>query len=241
MLTENDAKSLDLTQTNSPSISEITMPAKEISLPTGTALSGRGLETLRSLVRDKHQKPTASEINKTLEESLRQDFGSLLVFEKRLNASYEITGYQVKIRSEPTINWMEAINFFMRPCGPEKATEEVTRLRTLTARRKEDGFDLEVCLAAIAEELSVYPYDIVRTVCREMARTRTFFPVLKELIDECENLIGSRRAISKAFEKPVIKLDDRSNEAEKPTEDQKAAVSSMVSEFLKQHGMEASA
>jgi hypothetical protein len=75
---------------------------------------------------------------------------------------------------------------------------EVTRLRTLTAKRAEGEFDLELSVGAITEELAVYPEDIVVDVCRNWARNNKWFPTLSELIAECEVLFDDRRRLLSA-------------------------------------------
>ena len=94
---------------------------------------------------------------------------------------------------------MKAIEHYTRTSRGDVTAMEVTRLRSLTAKRKEGEFDLELSIGALTEELCGYPEDVVRTVCREWARNNKFFPVLKELIDACNELMILRQAVLSAF------------------------------------------
>ncbi len=104
----------------------------------------------------------------------------------------------------------------------------------MTAKRKEGEFDLELSIGAITEELCEYPEDIVRTVCREWARTNTFFPVLKELLDECNKLMELRKSLlSQMREQRVISNKPKNEEWTPATEDEKKKVSDMVAECIR--------
>lgn len=174
-----------------PTGSETTTMPEETQCSTGMQLSSHGLEMLRNSV--KMGDPTA--IETSLLESLKSDFGSRLDIVETTNEHYERTGYRLTIHSEIPQNWLAAINHLNQAGAGENIAYEISRLRTLTAKRKEKEFDLELSIDAMTEELKIYPLDIVRYVCREWARKNTFFPVLKEMIDGCEKHMHLRRAL----------------------------------------------
>jgi len=235
MHTAQNAENSDSTQTSSQTNQtdlSITTPRREAGLSIGTRLSSRGLETLRGLVRANRDNPTAHQIDQTIQASLRQDFASQLDFKTKTDRDFEVTGYAIQVRGEVPVAWRDAIGFFTKPAAPAFAAMEVTRLRTLTTKRKEGEFDLELSITAISEELSVYPEDIVQTVCRDWARKNRFFPVLAELIAECEKFMVLRRAIAKAFEEPVLQIEKRDDEWIPPTDDEKAEVDAMMADVI---------
>lgn len=171
-----------------------TLPAPANSL-TGTELSLPGLATLKSLAQ---QKPTAEQANRQLLASLQSDLSSQIDIVETTNKDYEVTGYRITLKSPLSESWLKAIDYYTQPARSDMVVAEVSRLRTLTAKRKENEFDLELSIGAITEELRGYPEDIVRSVCRDWARGNIFFPVLKELLDKCEEHMKLRRAIMQA-------------------------------------------
>lgn len=95
---------------------------------------------------------------------------------------------------------------FVQPAMMSDVTVEITRMRTLTARRAEGEIDTEMLIGAMTEELAGYPIDIVRTACREWPRDNKFFPTLKELRDACERNFIFRRALRNLFSSPTAIL-----------------------------------
>lgn len=143
-----------------------------------------------------------------------------------------MVAHEVTISVEPDVNWIKALEHYTKPSRGDITAMEVTRLRSLTAKRKEGEFDLELSIGAITEELRIYPEDIVRTVCRNWSRNNKFFPVLKELIDECEKLFEPRYTILDAMRKSKLIEVRREDEKEK----EKVDVSDLVAQCIKNLG-----
>lgn len=236
-----NAKNLASTPINSPMIStdlSTTTEANAANSLTGTGLSSPGLAMLRSLTQAQNQMPDANKINNQLLASLKLDLGWRLVTKNRLNADYEAVSTEIKITGSVSDAWMKAIEYYTKPSSGEMVAMEVTRLRTLTAKRKEGEFDLELSIGAITEELRDFPQDIVRTTCREWARNNKFFPVLKELLDECKKFMQLRQAIldqmkNQRFIEHKKKQDD---DWQKPTEAETQKVSDIMAEITKASG-----
>lgn len=68
------------------------------------------------------------------------------------------------------------------------------------ARRKEQDDDQKALILVYTTDLSEYPSDVVRDVCRTIRRERKFFPTISELRDECEARYEMRRALRKELE-----------------------------------------
>lgn len=231
MHTAKNAETLDSILTNLGRNSDTTTPPKTANLPIGTGLSSLGLATLRTFAQNK---PDAEAINKQLLASLKSDFGSQIACVATTNKDYEVTGYQISLKTPLSEPWLKAIEYYNQPARGDLVAFEVTRLRSLTAKRKEGEFDMELSIEAITEELRDYPEDVVRTVCRDWARKNVFFPVLKELIDRCESLMVLRRALLNQG-KEVKWLEHRKRDPEytPPDEIEKQKVSSIMSEIMK--------
>ena len=164
---------------------------------------------------------------------MKRDFGSQLVIKTKVDKDFNPIGYALTVKCDVPESWLNALKHFTRPARGDVVAMEVTRLRSVTAKRKESDLNHELTIAAITEELAVYPEDIVRTVCRERGRKSQFFPTLKELIDQCEELFLFRKAALDGLSSPSVALPKPSEEWTPPTEDQKHAVSNLVAEFLK--------
>ena len=68
----------------------------------------------------------------------------------------------------------------------------------VTAKRSEGDTDLEFSISILTDELSKYPIDVVRTVCRDWAKTNKWFPTLSDLIKKADDVMGLRVALLEA-------------------------------------------
>lgn len=235
MHTAQNAQPSDSTPTPSPKNLQTTTSAKPANLPIGIEHSSRGLETLRSLAQSK---PNAETVNRQLLESLRQDLGSRLVIKERFNKDYELISVAASISGSVDPKWLSALEYYTAPSKGDAVAMEVTRLRTLTAKRKEGEFDLELSIGAITEELIEYPRDIVRHVCREWARNNKFFPVLKELLDECKKLNAPRKALLIAMRNSnLIEFQKPEEQQTETTPEDSAKIHELVQQALKNCAM----
>jgi len=199
------------------------------SLPTGTVPSSCGLATLRDLVQSPEARLDAHTINSQLQASLKQDFGSRLAIRGEYGPDFDCRSVSASVTGGVDRRWVIALERLTAPSRGDRVAAEVTRLRSLTIKRKESETDLELSIGAFTEELCAYPFDIVRTVCRSWARNNKFFPALCEVISECEELMRPRRAYLQALRTPaLLERKPQSDEYQKPTEAEIKAVSEMV-------------
>lgn len=235
---EQNAKPSASTQTNSPRNSPTTTSPEPANSPTGIELSGRGLATLRNFLQNE-KTPNSAALNRQILASLKSDCGSRLVIKTRCDSDYNAIDEDIAITGKIPEKWRDALEYITRPANGRTVAAEVTRLRTLTAKRAEGEFDMELSIGAITEELQPYPEDIVRTVCRDWARENKWFPTLSELIAECDALHMPRlkllNAVSSALPLPAPKPDAWTP----PTDSEKQAVSAMIDGFLNSHRMAA--
>jgi hypothetical protein len=77
--------------------------------------------------------------------------------------------------------------------------QAVVRLKALTVSRLTSEEDMAVQIAAMTEELSAYPLDVVRGACQAWTQQDKFFPAWAELRELCESLVLKRRSLLNAL------------------------------------------
>lgn len=189
------------------------------------------MATLRSFLQTE-KTPNAAALNRQILASLRSDCGSRLVIKTRCDSDYNAIDEEITITGNIPEKWRDALEYINRQANGRNVAAEVTRLRTLTAKRAEGEFDMELSIGAITEELQPYPEDIVRTVCRDWARENKWFPTLSELIAECEALLKPRRAMLAAIKSALPLPAPEPQSWSPPTDAQKLAVSAMLDAFF---------
>ena len=79
---------------------------------------------------------------------------------------------------------------------------EVGRLRLVVATgRDEDQDDIKARVAVVAEELTAYPPDVVRSACRSLGQSAKWFPSLAEITEACDWRVRRRRLLLRALER----------------------------------------
>jgi len=80
------------------------------------------------------------------------------------------------------------------PMSKREVLAELARVRAMTVSR-DISMDLQLVLAAYADELMKYPVDAVREVLRSWPRKEKFWPSMSELIARLDPLVASRHAL----------------------------------------------
>lgn len=111
-------------------------------------------------------------------------------------AGYECDGAFSDQDAGAALKILEMLN---APASREDCTKELGHLKLLTKERAQGDRDMILQLAAMAEELYVYPLDIVRDACRSWATVETFFPSWAELRVLCEERVLKRRCLLNAL------------------------------------------
>lgn len=106
----------------------------------------------------------------------------------RHNAAFEFTGYELHrpIPAETARAALEALEPLVEPAPVGDVVAELVRLKLVTKARAEDPAVTDAAISIMAEELSVWPIDVVRTACRAWGRNSTWWPSLAELNGECD-------------------------------------------------------
>lgn len=121
----------------------------------------------------------------------------------------------MEIFEQPNSALVDALEFFNSPCGKKDLiASEVTRLCMMSVRRNEDELDVTMKIAAFIEELSDYPFDVVKNVCRDWPRKSKWQPTLFELRTECENRVIVRRALLEAVRRPYMRRIEKRDDTD---------------------------
>lgn len=90
-----------------------------------------------------------------------------------------------------------------KPADSAFIAKELTRMRLLTKARPQDDIDLEMMAAIYADEMSVYPADVVMAACRKWTAMETWWPSWAELKDQLEFRMRRRREMLEALERNI--------------------------------------
>lgn len=93
-----------------------------------------------------------------------------------------------------------------RPGGTTLATKALTVLRAKTAARAGGLADQHLTGQAYAEELALYPADIIDQACRRWADNSRWWPAWAELKQECERMAAKRRAEHRALKEALRRM-----------------------------------
>lgn len=113
--------------------------------------------------------------------------------------TWDPIGWSIEINGAIDDKILQAFDFFCRPCGPEIAAREITRLRLTSVRRAESEADIQATFSIYAQELASYPADIVRKITREWALENKFFPSLSEIIAKARQATSWRLSVREAL------------------------------------------
>lgn len=94
----------------------------------------------------------------------------------------------------------DALDFLNRPAEIGFVAGKMAQLRAVMARANESANDIQLVIATFAEHLEKFPPDIVAYVIDKTISTKKWFPLVSELIAECDKLVSLRKNIMKAFE-----------------------------------------
>jgi hypothetical protein len=82
----------------------------------------------------------------------------------------------------------------LEPADEEMIWSELARVRAMTVSR-DINMDLQLVLAAYADELMKYPADAVREVLRAWPHDEKFWPSMSELVARLDRLVAPRHAL----------------------------------------------
>lgn len=146
-----------------------------------------------------------------------------------------VAGYELvaPLQADELAEAIGTIEAALMPAPAKQIVAELTRLRQLTISRDRSTVDLELLLAAYADELRQYPGDAVTVVLREWPRSHRFWPSLAELVELLEPIVTPRRellnALRRGYREPEVSPD-----WVRPT----AAEIADAEALLRQHGIE---
>ncbi len=137
------------------------------------------------------------------------------------------------IREPPAADMALAIQIaeaIQEPASEREVLAELTRVRVLTVSRDQGTADIELLMAAYADELKRYPADVMREVLRDWPRHSRFWPSLAELTERLDRMMKPRRALAKPLRRGY-RPPEYSPDWIPPNPEDKAAVRAKLAEF----------
>jgi hypothetical protein len=131
---------------------------------------------------------------------------------ERVEPSYGSHGYDERLvgydltQPIPADDAVEALAILAEANKPADAgfiVQELTRMRMLTKARAEDSTDLTLMAAAYAEELAVYPPDVIASACRKWTAMSKWWPSWAEMLDLVQFRMRKRRAMLNALQRQL--------------------------------------
>jgi len=106
----------------------------------------------------------------------------------KFSPGFDFLDFEVHGRIPPDLARaaLDALEPLVAPAPVAEVVAELMRLRLVTKARAEDPAITDAAISVMAEELSAWPLDVVRTACRSWARNSTWWPSLAELNGECD-------------------------------------------------------
>lgn len=106
-------------------------------------------------------------------------------------------------RAAEVLGWLDTLD--RKPSRAELVTE-IGRCLMLTKSRPQDQGDQTLMLAALTQELSEFPADVLATELRKWARREKWWPTLSELRDKCQQAMRVRKSLRRCCERDVFGL-----------------------------------
>ena len=130
--------------------------------------------------------------------------------EESYTAGYTLVQRQgVKIWINEVEKSVEILTLLLEPTDKDACTKELARLKAVCVSRNQNMEDLRFQIAIMAEELSRYPIDVVRTTCRSW--NSKWFPAIAELLPTCEEHVMLRRDLLHTLEQMLRQREARSH------------------------------
>ena len=113
------------------------------------------------------------------------------------------------------------------PMSKREVLAELARVRAMTVSR-DISMDLQLVLAAYADELMKYPADAVREVLRGWPRYEKFWPSMSELIARLNRLVASRHALLEGLRRGYRAAEVSTKPV---TDEERAEVEAMLAKY----------
>lgn len=96
---------------------------------------------------------------------------------------------------------LATVRALMQGAPRHECLKEIARLRIKTSAARLGDCDMDLVLEIYADELTCYPLDIVREVCRAYPTTSggKWFPAWAELQELCQRQMLKRRCLERAL------------------------------------------
>ena len=201
--------------------------------PIGKPLSETVLGSLRAIALSVNRGELMDD--RALETLLVQSLGSSrFVSKPRRKHAYGAGGYDCQIEgyditldglADCEMKLYDALQYLNRPASHAFVAKQVGRLQAVMARRSESNEDIAVVTDTYADHLAKYPPDIIATICWRIAENQKWFPLITDLVRECDGLMLFRRAVWDAMQEAKNPLLAPRAEAKRLAADPRLAMS----------------
>lgn len=131
---------------------------------------------------------------------------------RTINREYELTGFTAT-RTLTETEREEAravVRALTRPSDKSEVAQEIGRCLSLTKSRDKGEADTMLMIAAMTDELSQYPMDLVYSSLRKWSGSEVFWPSLAEILRPIRAEMLWRKSLASAAN-AIIKTDLKSN------------------------------
>lgn len=127
----------------------------------------------------------------------------------------------------PAIEKLEAA---MTPATADDCEDWLTMLQAACARRNDSEDGASVAYDLYAAALRQYPADVAKAACMGMATRRgvNWFPTLGELLEQCDKLVGPRKAMLASLKAPRLAEPAPVNRKPETEAERRAFVASLL-------------
>ena len=114
----------------------------------------------------------------------------------------ETEGFEITLDAlhDNEMKLYEALEYYNRPAHPHFVSKELGRVQAVMARRSESNEDLAVVNDTYTRHLEKYPPDVIAAVCRQIIEHQKWFPLISDMVRECEKLMRFRKAVWECFQ-----------------------------------------
>jgi hypothetical protein len=114
----------------------------------------------------------------------------------------EVVGYDIALDAlhDSEMKLYEALEFLNRPATPDFVAKQIGRLQAVMARRSESNADLAIVVDTYTSHLERYPPDVVAAVCCQIIDRSKWFPLVSDVVAECEKIVRFRKAVWECFQ-----------------------------------------
>jgi len=120
--------------------------------------------------------------------------------QRTVSAEYDLTGFKAtKPMTDAEREEIRSLSRALtRPAERNAVTQELTKCLLVTKSRAKPDEDMTMFVAAMTDELSKYPLDLVASSLKAWSQKETFWPSLAEILTPIKREMGWRNSLETA-------------------------------------------